>query len=323
MTVHAGLLSFHDGKVELAVADRDGTTIRSATPRRRLYGPLKWSPDGRKIAITEEPGGASFNSNLLILDVATRDLRRIESPFYFQGLPVADSSALIVSSSQGSTMSYPPSYIWRLPIDGSASSQITFGEPLRIPGSRLKRPVIASRLKAQSDVWKFPVFGDPAENARRGARITRQTGLIQTVTVSSDESTVAFLSDNGGHANIWTARVADGEMRSVTREADPRFVVAVPVWSPRADAINFLSNRNSPTPDVTLWVTKSDGSDARSGINGAWCWSGDGQWLYFSHLEGSPSLENARYRWCGRVRDDNAIGCQLSRIARATTRKFA
>ena len=52
---------------------------------------------------------------------------------------------------------------------------------------------------------------------------------------------------------------------AVTRETDPRVVVAVPVWSPQGDWINFLSNRNSNNSDVTLWLTRPDGSDdARS-----------------------------------------------------------
>ena len=37
----------------------------------------------------------------------------------------------------------------------------------------------------------------------------------------------------------------------------------MPVWSPQGDLINFLSSRNSPTGDVSLWVVKPDGSDPR------------------------------------------------------------
>ena len=47
------------------------------------------------------------------------------------------------------------------------------------------------------------------DNAVEGVRITRQTGLVQTVTVSPDETEVAVLSDNGGHANVWVAGVAE------------------------------------------------------------------------------------------------------------------
>src|SRR5688572_9646572 len=82
-------------------------------------------------------------------------------------------------------------------------------------------------------------------------------------------------------------------MRPITREFDPRVVVAVPVWSPRGDWINFLTNRNSPTGDVTLWLVRRDGSDTRNlGIPGVWaCWSGDGNWLYFSsQLDGEYHL---------------------------------
>jgi Tol biopolymer transport system component len=89
------------------------------------------------------------------------------------------------------------------------------------------------------------------------------------------------------------------------------------VWSPQGDWINFLSNRTSKTEDVTLWLTRPDGSDVRDlGIAGAWtCWSADGRWLYFSDFAdglyrirkvpvdgGAPVL----------VRSDHAIGCNQS-----------
>jgi len=113
---------------------------------------------------------------------------------------------------------------------------------------------------------------------------------------------------------VWVASVASGEMRPVTHEFDPRVVLAVPSWSPRGDLITYLSNRNTLTADVTLWVVKPDGSDPRDlavvGVHA--CWSGDGQRIYYSTLENGlhrlrrVSIEGGRPEL---VREDQAIGC--------------
>ena len=215
-------------------------------------------------------------------------------------------------------MSYPPTYnLWTIPRGNDSPLQLTFGEySYGSPDVSSQGNLVVSRVRSQSDIWKIPVTDDPAENARRGVRITRQTGQVQTVTVSPDESEVALLSDNGGHANVWIARVSDGAMRPLTRESDPRFVVAVPYWSPRGDSINFLSNRNTGSGAVTLWLAKSDGSETRDlGVVGAWaCWSGDGNWLYYT--DQVKDVYQIRKVSAGggqsvTVRNDNAVGCAV------------
>jgi Tol biopolymer transport system component len=286
-----GQLAFfrlQDGGLELAVATRDQSTTRVVTklPGGVFYT-LRWSPDGRQLALLHYQGAGRFATNLLIADVKRGELRNVAEDFEFQGVTwLANGSGLIVSSSQGSLMSYPPMFnLWTFPLDGGARTQLTIGESsYEFPDLGPQGILVASRLRAQSDVWRFPITGDPASNARGGLRITRQTGLVQTVTVSPDETEVAVLSDNGGHSNVWAASVAGGEMRPITREFDPAVVVAVPVWSPRGDWINFLSSRSTGTGDVTLWLVRPDGSEPRDlGIGGVWaCWSGDGRWLYYS-----------------------------------------
>ena len=282
---------FREGAIELVVGSRDASQTRTVA---KLPGPLhynlRWSPDDRRIAIARELGGTDFGVSLLVQDLSGGDPQRVLDPsnqlLGFAWTP--DGSGLIVSSAQGSTMSYPPSYnIWKVPIGRGAPVQLTFGETsYESPDVGKDGRVVVSRVRSQSDIWKFPIDGEPADNSKNGVRITRQTGQVQTVSASPDESEVVFLSDSGGHSNVWAARTSDGAMRPITREFG-RGLIAVPFWSPRGDLINFLSSRNSATSDVTLWVVKPDGSDARDlQINGVWaCWSGDGQWLYYSDLK--------------------------------------
>ena len=316
-------LRFQGGGVELAVASREQPTVRTVTkmPPASVNTQVRWSPDDRSIAFLSLNAGASFSANLMVADAAGGAPRLVAAASSFQGFAwIPDGSGWIVSSAQDSAMQYPPSYnLWRIPRAGGPPAQLTFGESsYEFPDAATTGNVVVSRVRAQSDVWKFPVTGAPAENARRGIRVTHQTGQIQTVTVSPDETEAAVLSDNSGHANVWVTRLATGEMRALTRESDPRIVVAVPLWSPRGDWIQFLSSRNSPTfRDVNLWVTKADGSATRDlGVVGVWAaWSGDGQWLYFTDLaQGVYRIRKIRPDGgeAVTVRDDNAVAAALA-----------
>ena len=312
---------FHEGAVELAEAFRDQLeTHVIARLQIAAMSSLRWSPDDQQLVFIQDLGGLSFTSEVMVANVSGGLPRRVATGSLFQGVTwLSDSSGLIISTSDGSLMPYPPTYnLWKVPLDGGARSQLTFGESsYEYPDLGVQGQLVVSRVRAQANIWKFPTTGDPGENVRRGTQITRQTGVVQTVSPSPDESQVAFLSDNGGHANVWIADVASGGLRPVTREFDPRVVVAVPVWSPRGEWITYLSNRNSSTSGVSLWLTRPDGSDVRNlGLAGVWaCWSKDGSWLYFSdtvaggyrirkvHPDGGEPVV---------VRTDNAIACNLS-----------
>ena len=313
---------FHDGASELVVAPREQLDPRVITKvPAGATSNLRWSPDDRRLVYIQELATTTFESGIMIAEAAGGAPRSVADGNLFQGATwLADSSGLIFSSSDGSLMPYPPTYnLWKLTLDGGTRTQLTFGESsYEFPDLGTKGQLVVSRVRAQANIWKFPVTGEPAENVRRGAPITRQTGVVQTVSISPDESQLVLLSDNGGHANVWNVDVASGDMRPVTREFDPRVVVAIPVWSPRGDWIVYLSNRNSSSGDVTMWLTRPDGSDVRNlGIAGVWaCWSNDGNWLYFSD-NAAEGLRIRKLRIDGGgepviVRTDNAIGCNLS-----------
>jgi Tol biopolymer transport system component/predicted Ser/Thr protein kinase len=313
---------FHEGAPELVVAARDGTAVRmlARLPPGAGFN-VRWSPDDRRLLYFHEVGGATFETSAWIIDSSGGAPRKVTDGVMLQAATWRpDGSGLIVSSSRGSLMQYPPTFnLWDVPLDGTAQSQVTFGEAsYESPDIGPLGRLVVSRVRASADVWKFPVTSAPAENVRGGIRITRQTGLLQTLTLSPDESEVAYLSDIGGQANVWVAKVATGQSRPLTQEFDPRVFVAVPSWSPRGDWINYLSNRTTRTADVTLWVSKPDGSEKRDlGPVGAWvCWSGDGRWVYYSAMNRQGGFELRKIALDGSepvtVRTDDAVGCSVT-----------
>ena len=81
---------------------------------------------------------------------------------------------------------------------------------------------------------------------QKALRLTNQTGLVLTPTPSPDGREVAFLSDRGGHANIWVLNLESGMLRQITHERDPNVAVGLPTWSPTTATIAFISSRDAP-----------------------------------------------------------------------------
>jgi Tol biopolymer transport system component len=102
----------------------------------------------------------------------------------------------------------------------------------------------------QSDIWRFPVSGSPADNVKNGARITRQTGQVQTPSASPDGKEVVYLSDSGGHVNVWIASVDGSGSRQITFERDPAVVIGIPVWSPAGDRIVMIRSRSGTNSEA-------------------------------------------------------------------------
>ena len=208
-------------------------------------------------------------------------------------------------------MLYPPLFNLRtVERDGTGDRQVTFGDVSYVePDVHTSGLVTASRIRMQSDIWKFPVDGSPAENTRRGLRITHQTGQVQTPSVSPDESEVVYLSDSGGHGNLWIARTDGSAVRQVTFERNPAIAVGVPVWSPVGNLIVFISTRSGLN---SLSLINRDGGGLRQLVPDGYsaAWSADGQWVYYSRrtddaiclekiaIEGGPAIS---------VRCDNAV----------------
>lgn len=169
----------------------------------------------------------------------------------FAWLP--DSTGIVYSSSRDDTMPYLPMLgMWQVRLrDGSVRRVISGETSYMSPDISKSGAIVVSRMTLHADIWKFPVDGRPAENMRRGIRVTRQTGQVLTPTASPDNREVAFLSDSGGHANLWVVNTEKGELRQVTHERDQNVAVGVPLWSPNGHTIAFVYSRGEP--GINVW----------------------------------------------------------------------
>ena len=235
----------------------------------------RWSPDGRWIAFQR---GDSIRFDIFVASATAGQPHQLthdnDMMSGFAWLP--DSTGIVYSSSRGSTMPYLPTLsLWQVTLRDGAVRRVTSGEASYMsPDVSKSGAILVSRMKLQSDIWKFPVDSLPTDNVRRGIRVTRQTGLVLTPTASPDGREIAFLSDSGGHANLWIVNTESGGLRQVTHERDPNVALGVPQWSPNGHSIVFVSSRGNQGLTFGVWLVDSDGSNLRNlanpGLGPAW-----------------------------------------------------
>jgi Tol biopolymer transport system component len=305
----------NDEGTTLAILDRDGATSEDSRMVSKVSEPLsfgsysspRWSPDDRRIAF--EVRIDLVNAEMRVLDIATGDTQTVVKKGRIRGIAwLPDGSGLVYSSARGSTLAYPPSFsLMIVKVDGSlgdggdrvplgGSGYASYIEPDVTRDGR----VVASRVHLQSDIFRFPVDGEPRENVSNAVRVTNQTGQVQVPSVSPDGEEIAYLSDSGGHANVWGARVHGAKPpRQITRERDPSVIIAIPRWSPRrragGDFIVYYRQRVGNVGEQ--WLVRPDGTGRRPLVRtgGGASWSADGDWLY--HIvpadseTGTPCIE--------------------------------
>jgi len=279
---------FHaaQGRIELAVADRDGANSRKVAelPPEFTYSDLRWSPDDTRLGYLT---GRTFDYDVFYVPASggkPENITREGNPMEgFAWLP--DNSGVVYSSSRGGTVLYLQTVnLWSVRFGGKDRRQLTFGETsYTSPDLDANGNVVASRLRIQFDLWRFPVDGSGEENVRRGEQLTHQTGAVQTPSAGPGDREIVYLSDSGGHGNLWVLNLATGQSRQLTFEQASGVTLGVPVWSPDGKYIAYVK-RASKGWNVDAWLMNADGTNAHKvSDGGGWaCWSPDSRWLYLS-----------------------------------------
>jgi eukaryotic-like serine/threonine-protein kinase len=274
------------GQIQLLTSALDGSDVRAVARFDAGYHRYpRWSPDNRWIAYQR---GDGVRDDVFVVSARGGEPRQLtHERTVMSGLAWRpDSTSLVYGSSRGSTVPYlPPLRLWEVGLDGSVHRVITPAEvSYEHPDVHDTGLVAAARTRMRFDVWKFPFGRVATDNVSEGVTVTSQTGQVLTPTASPDGQEIAFLSDSGGHSNLWVRAMQSGTLRQITFEDDPAVSVGAPIWSPNKDAIAFVSSRRLTGLEFGVWLVNPDGSHLRNiampGLGMAW--SPDGKWLYFA-----------------------------------------
>jgi len=310
---------FSAGHVQLHVSSREssGDQVIAQLPPDYKYLSPRWSPDDQQIGFQR---GKIFEDEIFTVPSAGGEPRQMTQDGNqlsgFSWLP--DGSGIVYASARGSTVLYHPTFnIW-VSRHNRASRQLTFGEVSYIgPDLHPTGKLVVGRMRMGFDLWKYPIDGTAAENVRHGVRLTRQTGQVETPSASPGDQELVYLSDSGGHGNLWVMKLDASEARQITYERDASVALGVPEWSPDGKQIAFVSTHNFRGWDFGLWVVNPDGSNLRNLVErGGWsCWSRDSRWIYYAvskqgvyHIEKVPAEGGSP----ASIRTDNALGPAIS-----------
>ncbi|HEY7057490.1 MAG TPA: protein kinase [Vicinamibacterales bacterium] len=280
--------------MELAIISRDGGRTEGSIvlPGGHVDTLPRWSHDDRVIA-WQRASSVAFDMSICAVTIQGGSIRDLAHGYWLRGLCwLPDDSGIVYSSSAGSSLLYPPTLnLRRVDIDGTGDRQLTFGDVSHVePDAHTSGALAATLVKSHSDIWRFPTDGSARKNTRVATRITNQTGQVQVPSVSPDDRQIVYLSDNGGHGNLWVINTDGSDPRQITFEADPHVSVGAPFWAPSGNRIVFVVGRSG---HVELWLVEPDGSGLRQVVSNGWypCWSGDGQWLYYNATRAAQQID--------------------------------
>jgi serine/threonine protein kinase len=244
--------------------------VLTEVANRFCYG-IRWSPDGRRIAVSEthtSPATTGFGY-IDLIDVRSGALTRLvltdlAGPYTATewgptGRTILAGQAAAVLTQFGDY----PGLIMEYDIE-SETLRPLFWSPVKLPFGGLSFSTIAVLGSDQVVIDEHIVQSVLIEvswagtgNDKPGRVLTRGLGRDRQPAFSPDGDRIIFSSNRSGNTDLWTV---DRQTRTIRQLTDDPAIDFDPAFSPDGEHVLWTSNR---TGNPEIWMAAADGSRAR------------------------------------------------------------
>jgi eukaryotic-like serine/threonine-protein kinase len=280
----------------LFIADTDGTNLKPlASLKRPAYFPSEgpaWSPDGKRIAISETPDGDYSNYALETVDVDSGDIRRVGSrqwdfPRQIAWLP--DGSAMVFAA--GVDQTSLNAQLWQVSYPDGDARRITndlnfyMGATVTSDASALA----TVQVTLEGTIWitnmgEADSFSSPHQVT---SGIDRADGLAGISWVGPNELLFGYY--RSGAIHFATTALDGGNMRDVPT---PAIYSSWP--SVCGDGKHFVFGAQDSSHNFSLWREDMDGGDPKQITSGRLdvfpACSPDGKFVVYADKSGAGAL---------------------------------
>ena len=282
----------------LTVDERAGMTIEIASmqtrqSRRVRLEPIKaqalhlrWSPDGRFLALVEAVSIDAEAASMWILRIQDQVWHPVLDRRFTVWSPEwsRDSRTLYFVSNREGSMD-----LWQLAVaaDGtpaSTPSRVTNGigmwdAVLSPDGKRLAY----TRGNRVANIWRVPIREDRPVTWTDAEQLTFDDAFIEFLSLSSDGARLFFSSDRSGNQDLWEMPATGGKPRQLTTDPAPDWG---PRLSPSGRELLFYSYRSG---NRDVWIMPAEGGPPRQLTNDPSedfipTWSRDGSQIAFGSV---------------------------------------
>jgi Tol biopolymer transport system component len=271
-----------DGAQALAIADRDGSNIRTILKSDSTFIGLRdptWSPEGDRIAVVRSIGGSTGEIWMVPAEGGSPTQLWKDEPGVYSHRPVFtyDGRGIVHSSNRGGATN-----IWLLPLDGRAPVRLTAGAgPDEYPSIARDGTIAFANTRLRWGLFLHDT------NVGKSTSIIAHGSVLWAPSATPDGTELAYSQNEpDGSWHIWIVSVGGGTPRQLTSGSLPE---VYPRVTPDGKWILY-STFSSSKPNQVWRVPRTGGvpiavTSAGMGDDGYADISPDGKLIAFARTE--------------------------------------